>query len=514
MSKCLHGAALCPALLAALACGGRLAAQAPRPAAAPAAAAPRLRAAALVGAVKVDGRLDEAAWAAADSADAFTQSYPHPGAAPIRRTVVRVLYGPDALYAGLRMYDPHPDSIAGQLARRDAIGIYSDWVHVMVDTYHDRRTAFRFSLNPRGVQKDVYESNDIAEDLNWDAVWQGAARVDSLGWTAEIRVPFSQLRFGGAPPAGGRVWGFQVMRDVARDGERDSWSPWTRNSAGFVSRFGDLAGLDGVKSPRRLELLPYVSSRLTRARAAAGDPFHGPGDVGMSAGADLKAGLPGGLTLTATANPDFGQVEVDPAVVNLSAYETFFPEKRPFFVEGSDVFSFGQVRAANTQLGFQRFFYSRRIGRAPQQGVTARDAAWVDAPSTSTIFGAAKVSGRANGWTVGAMDALTAREQARFQTSDGARGTQPVEPMTNYFVGRLRRDFDAGATVLGAMATATNRAAAGPAFAGLRSGAWFGGIDGEHAWANRSWYLSGYLGASRVSGAPLALRATQLGSAR
>jgi hypothetical protein len=201
--------------------------------------------------------------------------------------VIRVLYGSDALYIGARMYDTHPDSIAAQLARRDASGIYSDWLHVMIDSYHDRRTAFRFTINPRGVLKDVLESNDTYEDINWDAVWQAATHVDSLGWTAEMRIPYSQLRFSGAPPAGGRVWGFEVMRDIARYEERDSWAPWTRQSAGFVSLFGDLVGLEGVRAPRRLELAPYVRSSLSREPAAPGDPFHGGSDVSTTAGGDL-----------------------------------------------------------------------------------------------------------------------------------------------------------------------------------------------------------------------------------
>jgi Domain of unknown function (DUF1083). len=298
--------------------------------------------------------------------EGFTQSYPKPGAQATDRTEAHVVYDDAAIYVGVRMYDAHPDSIAAQLARRDATGIFSDWIHLIIDSYHDRRTAFRFSVNPRGVKKDVYESNDTNEDTNWDAIWEVATRVDSLGWVAEYRIPLSQLRFGKEVPGQDRIWGFQLMRDIARRNERDSWSPWTPQSAGFVSRFGDLQGLSNVPSPSRFELLPYVSTKVTRAPGSSANPFFRANDTKPSIGADLRYGLPSGLTLTATVNPDFGQVEVDPSVVNLTAFETFFPEKRPFFLEGSDVLRFGQVYL-NNDYGSATYFYSRRIGRQPQR---------------------------------------------------------------------------------------------------------------------------------------------------
>src|SRR5205814_1413129 len=335
--------------------------------------------------------------------------YPKVGAKATDPTEVRVLYDDAALYVGVRMFDSHPDSIAAQLARRDASGIYSDWLHVLVDSYRDRRTSFRFSVNPRGVQKDVLEFDDRNEDINWDAVWQVATRIDSLGWTAEYKIPFSQLRFSGAKKGAQRIWGFQVMRDVARRNERDSWSPWKTIDPGFVSFEGDLTGLVEVPQPSRLEVLPYVSTKLTRAPGDPANPFYKSTDAQPSAGADLKYGLPGGLTLTATINPDFGQVEVDPAVVNLSAYETFFPEKRPFFVEGANIFNIGSINGGPS-FGNQQIFYSRRIGRPPQRFVSGQ---FVDAPDATTIIGAGKVTGKVGGWTVGLLNALTAEEKAR-----------------------------------------------------------------------------------------------------
>jgi len=470
-----------------------------------------MRASRVTGPINIDGKLDEPAWAAATPTSDFTQSYPNVGAKPTDPTEVRVLYDDDALYVGVRMFDAHPDSIAAQLARRDASGIYSDWLHVIVDSYHDRRTAFRFSVNPRGVQKDVLEFDDNNEDLNWDAVWQVATRIDSLGWTAEYRIPFSQLRFGSAQKGVERVWGLHVMRDVARRNERDSWSPWKTTDPGFVSFEGDLTGLVDIPSPRRLEVLPYVSTKLTRAPGDPANPFYKANDAKPSAGADLKYGLPAGLTLTATVNPDFGQVEVDPAVVNLSAYETFFPEKRPFFVEGANIFNIGSINGGPS-YGNQQIFYSRRIGRPPQRFANGQ---FVDAPDATTIIGAGKVTGRVGAWTVGLLNALTAEEKARVVDASNVESTTPVEPLTNYFAGRIRRDFRDGNTIIGIGGTAVNRDLSDTVFKNLlRSSADVGSVDFQHRWANRQWSLTGAFSNSLIQGSRTVIRSAQQSSAR
>ena len=461
--------------------------------------------------IVIDGKLDDAAWSTAEPSGDFTQAFPTPGAPAPDQTQVRVLYDDDAIYVGIRMFDAHPDSIAAGLAHRDATaatGVYSDWAHVVIDSYHDRRTAFRFSTTPRGVQKDLYMFNDNNEDLNWDAVWEVGARVDSLGWVAEYRIPLSQLRFGG-DSTNGRVWGLQVQREVARRSERDTWAPWTPQDGAFVSRFGDLAGLQGMRVPQRLEITPYASSTVTRAPGDAANPFYDKTHNKPSVGGDLKYGLPGGLTLSATLNPDFGQVEVDPAVVNLSAFETSFPEKRPFFLEGSDVFSFGQVVRQN-DYGGQSFLYSRRIGRQPQLGVPG-GTLYADVPKQTTIASAAKVTGKSGPWTVGILDAVTTQQRAQILTSSGLRYERPVEPLTNYLASRLKRDFRGGATTVGAMLERTNRSIAGDTVFSplLRSDATFGGIDFEHDMAKRTWIASGFVAGSRVQGSPQAIAATQ-----
>ncbi|HEY0527751.1 MAG TPA: DUF5916 domain-containing protein [Gemmatimonadaceae bacterium] len=461
--------------------------------------------------VRIDGKLDEPAWSQAVPATDFTQSYPKIGAAPTDPTEVRILYDDNALYVGVRMFDAHPDSIAAQLARRDASGIYSDWLHLVIDSYHDRRNGFRFSVNPRGVQKDVLHSDDRNEDLNWDAVWQVATTVDSAGWVAEYRIPFSQLRFGNVPAGVERVWGIQIQRDVARRNERDSWSPWKQTDPGYISFAGDLAGIVDIPTPRRLEVMPYVSTKLTRAPGDPADPFYRRTDTKPSAGADLKYGLPNGLTLTATVNPDFGQVEVDPAVVNLSAYETFFPEKRPFFVEGASIFNIGTIRGGPS-FGNQQIFYSRRIGRQPQRFANG---VFVDSPDATTIYGAGKLTGRVGRWTIGVLDALTSEERARVIDASNVETKTAVEPMTNYFVGRVTRAFREGNTILGFGGTAVNRDLSDTVFKNLlRTNADVGSMDFEHRWKNRTYSLTGALSQSLISGNRSVIRNAQLSSAR
>ncbi|HEX5727401.1 MAG TPA: DUF5916 domain-containing protein [Longimicrobiaceae bacterium] len=512
------------AIAALLACPAALIAQhehgqdpAPAPPASNAGGAlptPTLRASAAAGAVRIDGRLDEAAWAAAEPATGFVQQRPANGAPATERTEVRVLYAPDAILVGARMHDSRPDSIAAQLARRDATGIYSDWFHVLVDGTRDRRTGYRFSVNPRGVQRDVYHFNDTSEDGGWNAVWEVATAVDSGGWTAEIRIPLSQLRYQRPAGEAEAAWGINFVRDLARRDERSLWSPIPANHAGFVSRAGELRGLSGLRPARRLEVQPYSSGRLAREPGDRADPFYAANAVEGSLGADLKYGLTPSLTLTATLNPDFGQVELDPAVVNLTAFETFLPEQRPFFVEGADIFRFGQIRSYTT-YGFTEFFYSRRVGRTPQRFVSARPDEWVDAPDQSTILGAAKLSGRVGrGWSVGVLDAVTAEERARFAGA-GRDSTSPVEPLTNYFVGRVRRDLRGGGTVLGGLLSATHRDLGGAEFDGLlRSRALVYGADGEHAWGGREWVLSGFYARSRIEGSAGAIARAQGSSAR
>jgi hypothetical protein len=459
----------------------------------------------------IDGRLDDAIWQHADVAADFVQLRPNPTQPATHRTEARLAYDDAAIYVAMRMHDPAPDSIAAQLARRDATGIFSDWADVLIDSYNDRRTAYRFSVNPAGVKKDVYHYNDHQEDLGWDAVWDVATRIDEHGWTAEFRIPLSQLRYAPSDsPDDARLWGVQFSRTIARYDEMSFWAPVPPNAPGFVSFAGELAGLRGLGSPKRLEVLPYAVSKVTRApELATGNPFYRANAPAAALGADLKYGVTSNLTLTGTINPDFGQVEADPSVVNLSAFESFFPERRPFFLEGANLFTM-QIGDDGTGEGL---FYSRRIGRAPQRG-SFPGTDHVDVPEAARILAAAKVTGRTpGGWSIGFFDAVTEGVHARVARA-GELGEMPAEPLTNYAVGRVARDFRGGQSNIGGMFTATNRRIDDAALDFLRSSAYAGGIDWRHRFGGGNFQVDGYVAASSIFGDTLALQLAQRSPAR
>jgi hypothetical protein len=463
---------------------------------------PVLRAERATGEIRIDGVFDEADWERAPVATDFTQQRPNPGAAATHRTEARVLFDDRYLYVAMRMYDPNPELIAAQLGRRDATGLHSDWVHVVIDSYFDRRTAFRFAVTPRGVMRDVMQFDDVNEDGGWDAVWAVATRMDEQGWTAEYRIPLSQLRFT-TDGSSALVWGIQFIRDIARYEERSLWSPIPAGERAFVSRMGELHGLSAIPAPRRLELRPYVLTRLERAPGNAANPFYRENDPGAEVGLDVMYGLGPNLTLTATINPDFGQVEVDPAVVNLSAFETFFPERRPFFLEGADIFRF-QTNMGDG--GPESLFYTRRIGRAPRGAPPTAD--WVDYPGASRILGAAKLSGQVGGWSVGALNAVTGEARADYYVGDEL-GTAAVEPLSNYGVARVRRNLRGGASGFGGMFTAVNRFIDDDALLFLPSDAYSGGVDMRHRFAGNQWELVAWAAGSAVHGDTVAIKRLQ-----
>jgi hypothetical protein len=459
-------------------------------------------------AIAVDGRLDEDAWRDASVAADFVVHEPQSGAPSSQRTEARVVYDRDAVYVAMRMYDTSPDSIVGQLARRDQT-VHSDWAYVGIDSYFDRRTGFVFGVNPRGVRVDLMIYDDRSENVSWDAIWDVATAVDSLGWTAEFRIPLSQLRFSDESAGEPRIWGVQFQRRIARSQEVSFWAPVPRDANGLVSLFGELHGIEGIRPKRNLEVLPYSVARATRAPGVAANPFFRRTDHGFSAGADVRYGITSDLTLNATINPDFGQVEADPSVVNLSAFETFLPEKRPFFVEGANIFNFG-IGLGDGDMGNESLFYSRRVGRRPQGSAPASP--FHDTPSATTILGAAKLSGRTgSGWSVGVLNAVTAPEHARYVSADGTIGEAVVEPSTNYAVARLMRDFDGGRSSVGAIATATNRQL-DDRLVFLRSAAYSGGMNGRRRFGD--YELSGYVVGSHIRGDTAAIARAQRAPAR
>lgn len=443
-------------------------------------------------AIVLDGRDDDEAWRTAQVIDAFRQFDPKEDAEPRFRTEARVVFDDRNLYVLVRMFDPHPDSILPLLARRD-VRTESDQVKIVIDSYHDRRSGYEFATNPAGVKRDYLMSNDGNEDDSWDGVWDVATSIDSLGWVAEFRIPLSQLRFAKADQ---HTFGFGIWRDIQRYGERDSWPLYRRNKAGLSSQLGELRGIDGIGTPRRLETTPYTVTKNLSHPAAAGD--FGRQQL-VSVGADVKYGLTSNMTLDATINPDFGQVEADPSVLNLTAFEQFYQERRPFFMEGQGIFQYNLSCSDGTCSGL---FYSRRIGRSPQLGGQYYDAS---NPQNTTILGAAKVTGRlSNGLSIGIIDAMTQREVGQ--------GDKTIEPAANYAVVRLQQDLRKGNSGFGLMLTSTNRALDNWSEDYLRRGAYTAGLDFRHRFHKNEYEVSGYLAGSRVNGSATAIASLQQNS--
>ena len=475
------------------------------------------------GDIQVDGQLDERAWASASVATDFTQLRPSQGEPASEQTEARVLYDGKSVYVGMRMHDTQAERINTQLGRRDS-GFESDWALVAFDSYDDDRTAFGFQVSASGVQADFLFFDDVNEDDSWDAVWDVATSRDSEGWTAEFRIPLSQLRF--ASSDGVQRWGVEFGRRHFRTNEQTFWAPLDPNQNGVVSQFGELVQLRGLQAPRSLEIQPYVAASVTRApdvtsvEGAVADPYYRPTDAAPRAGVDLKYGLTSDLTLTATVNPDFGQVEADPAQVNLGGFELSFDERRPFFIEGAEAFNMEPRRFFS--MSTPSLLYTRRIGRAPQRASfvprSARDAAgdngvvYTDAPQNSTILGAAKLSGRIGRFSLGVLNATTAAEHGRFQAfADGrqlvADDRALVEPLTNYLVGRTRATF--GKTIVGGLLTSVIRDTGDPAIAEMLPGqATVAGLDIEHP-IGAGWMVNAQLAGSVTSGSEASITRLQ-----
>ena len=471
-------------------------------------AKPAVRAVRAANTVTIDARLNEPFWMNAGRVRQFTQRDPHEGAAPSESTEVLLAYDDAAVYIGVRLYDHAPDSIVARLGRRD-VGTNSDVFTMYVDPYQDRRSGYFFGVNAAGTLYDGVLFNDDWEDSTWDGVWEGRALIDEQGWVVEMRIPYSQLRFRRAAV---QVWGVNFRREIARKNEVVFYAPRPKNASGFVSRFADLVGIERITPPRRLELLPYVTTRAAYLQHDVGDPFNDGSEYSPALGFDLRAGLGSNLTVNATVNPDFGQVEVDPAVVNLSDVETFFVEKRPFFIEGSSIFDFG-FGGANNYWGFNwpgpSMLHTRRMGRAPQ-GET-EDADFTHRPEGVNILGALKLTGKlGNRWNVGTLGAVTARERASLW-SDGVPSHPEIEPLTSYGVFRMQREFPEGRQGLGVMVTAAARDFAEQQMRDqLARGAFVGGMDG---WAfldrDKEWVVTGWVAASHLFGNTSAMRELQ-----
>jgi hypothetical protein len=457
----------------------------------------------------VDGILDDPIWQKNQWSGNFIQSQPHDGKEPSQQTEFMIAYDADFLYAAFKMQDTEPDKIVGRVTRRDDID--GDWIALGLDSYNDKRTAFCFIVNAAGVKRDMVITEDgNREDQNWDPIWHvKTARADS-GWTAEMKIPLNQLRFKDAEDM---EWGLQVMRGIHRNQEESMWQHIPKDAPGFVHQFGQMIGLSGLKPKKQIEIAPYVVTKTESFKPEEGNPYMTGKRNDFNVGIDAKIGITNNFTVDLTVNPDFGQVEADPATVNLTAFETYFEEKRPFFIEGSNLLSFPLAFGDGDQA-YNNLFYSRRLGRSPQLSASTNDGEYANEPSNTTILGAAKLTGRTrNGMSVGLLETLTANAYALIDSS-GKERKQIVEPMTNYSVATIKQEFNNGNTLFSGLVTSTNRQLDENAVDVLHKNAYSGGISLEHNWANKKYQIAAKVYGSHVEGTQEAILGTQLAPAR
>jgi hypothetical protein len=455
--------------------------------------------------ITIDGRLDEPAWQTVKWENEFVQFQPHEGKAPHQQTEFAILYDEHNIYVAIKALDKSPDSISMRMTRRDMMD--GDQVGIAFDTYNDKRTAFLFAVSAVGVKADWVMSNDGAsEDFTWDPIWWVKTTRTEEGWNAEMRIPLTQLRF---DQEGEQLWGLQVFRNLFRKEELSMWQPMERSRSGMVSQFGTMNGLQNLQAKKTLDIMPYIVARTDRFETEPENPFRQTGKNNkLDAGLDAKVGLTNYLTLDLTVNPDFGQVEADPSEVNLTTHETFFQEKRPFFIEGKNILHY-KLMFGDGDLAYDGLFYSRRIGSRPRYYPQLQQGEYADIPTFTRILGAAKVTGKTqNGWSVGVLESVTASEYADIRSIANSR-TQLVEPLTNYFVTRLQKDFNEGNTYLGGMVTAVNRRIDEQHLEFLHSSAYSGGIDFVHKWNDRNWGLDAAFYLSQVNGTREAITRTQ-----
>ncbi|WP_347841078.1 DUF5916 domain-containing protein [uncultured Draconibacterium sp.] len=459
--------------------------------------------------ITIDGAFDKEEWLNAMWDNAFVQHEPNEGEEPSRQTEFAIMYDAVNIYVAIRSFDD-PDSISMRMSRRDELE--GDLVGIYFDSYFDKRTSFGFIVSAAGVRTDMVNTSDGEnEDDTWDPIWYAKTAKTNSGWNAEMRIPLTQLRFEESEE---QVWGLNVLRYIFRKDELSSWQAMKRETSGFTSKFGTLKGIQNIKPQNSLSFTPYLVARTERFKKEPENPFLATGksndfDVGM----DAKIGLTNYLTLDLTINPDFGQVEADPSQVNLSTYETFFREKRPFFIEGNNILSYTLAFGDGDQSS-NNLFYSRRIGRRPHYSPDLEDNEYAENPAFTKIIGAAKITGKTkSGWSVGIIESVTARETVEIKNSNSARN-QVVEPLTNYFVGRVQKDFNEGNTYVGGMLTAVNRNIKDEKLDFLHKSAYSGGIDFVHKWHNKDWMIDAGVYFSKVQGSEEAILNTQTAYSR
>lgn len=456
------------------------------------------------GTITLDGIPSEEAWNAVEWGGNFTQWQPNEGKPPSQETNFKILYDEKYLYLAYRAHDLAPDSIVKRMGRRDEFP--GDWVEINIDSYHDKRTAFSFTLSVSGVRNDEFVSNDGNNwDPSWNPIWFAKTHVDEKGWTAEAKIPLSQLRYGNETE---KVWGIQVMRRLFRKEERSTWQLIPQSSGVWVSGFGELHGLKNIPFHRQVEIAPYVTAQVDRYKGEPGNPFAKGSDAKITGGVDGKMAVTNDLILDFTINPDFGQLEADPSQVRIDGFQNFFDERRPFFIESRNIFDYQLTGSqAGGDYDADLLFYSRRIGSSPHGFPNLVNGEYVKYPQNTSILGAAKFSGKTkNGWSIGILESITQREMAIID-KNGERRKELVEPLTNYFVTRLQKDSKSGNSVIGGILTGVNREHGLDNM--LHRSAYSGGLDFQQYWKNRTWYVKGNLVFSHVQGTKEAILNTQ-----
>jgi hypothetical protein len=457
----------------------------------------------------INGILDDEAWQAGTWTGGFTQNQPYNGKPETQKTEFKIVFDENNLYVAIKSYDSAPDSIVNRLTRRDEAD--GDLVGIIIDSFHDLRTGFLFGVSSSGVKYDQMFTNDGGNsDSSWDPNWWVKTSINKDGWVAEMKIPFSQVRF---EKSSGDVWGIDVARILYRKNEQSFWQHIPRDAAGLVHLFGELKGLEQIKPRKIFDVTPYGVAKAESFQAVPENPFQSSGKLSkLNGGIDAKIGVTNNMTMDLTINPDFGQVEADPSVVNLSAYETFFSEKRPFFIEGNNITNFG-LGIGDGGVGNDNLFYSRRIGRQPQGYPDMKDGWYADIPTRTNILGAAKLTGKTkDGFSIGIVEAMTAQEKAEIDTV-GGRKYATVEPFTNYFVGRIQKDINNGNTLIGGIFTSTNRELDTDVKDLLHKAAYTGGIDFTQYFKNKNWMFNLNTAFSLVEGSKKAITNTQESSA-
>lgn len=458
--------------------------------------------------IRIDGAMDEDAWNSVEWGNNFVQTSPYVGEAPSQQTAFKILYDDNNLYVLVRAYDDQPDLIERRLTRRDQNE--GDWLSLGIDSYNDNLTAFNFGVSAAGVQRDLITTNDENRDFSWNAVYYTKVQIDKEGWIAEFRIPLSQIRF---PEQHEQHWGFQITRYIHRTQERTHWVYVPREVNGWVSQWGELSGIYDIKPKLEIELIPYIVTKAENFKAEAGNPFLTGKSEGMSMGLDGKISVSNDFTLNFTINPDFGQVEADPSEVNLSAFESFFREQRPFFIEGKSILEF-PTSVGGGPTRNDGLFYSRRIGRRPHYYPNLGDNEYADVPNQTNILAAFKLSGKTkNGLSVGIMESVTPETSAKISSPTGDR-EEVVEPLTNYFLARVQQDFDQGNTTIGGMFTATNRKIDNATLEFLPASAYTGGVDFNHYFKDRVFEIAVKAYYSKVTGTEEAISDMQTSSTR